>query len=29
MFNMNGKNYLEDAIIEAHDAMAHGGVEKT
>jgi len=28
-FNMNGKNYLEDAIKEAHDATAHGGVEKT
>jgi len=29
MFDMNGKNYLEDAIKEAHDATAHGGVEKT
>jgi len=28
-FNMNGTNYLEDAIKEAHDATAHGGVEKT
>jgi len=28
-FDMNGKNYLEDAIREAHDATAHGGVEKT
>jgi len=28
-FDMNGKNYLEDAIKEAHDATAHGGVEKT
>jgi len=26
---MNGKNYLEDAIKEAHDATAHTGVEKT
>jgi len=26
---MNGENYLEDAIKEAHDATAHGGVEKT
>ena len=26
---MNDKNYLEDAIKEAHDATAHGGVEKT
>jgi len=26
---MNGKNYLEDAIKEAHDTTAHGGVEKT
>jgi len=26
---MNGKNYLEDAIKEAHDATAHGGVGKT
>jgi len=25
---MKGKNYLEDAIKEAYDAMAHGGVEK-
>ena len=29
MFDMNGKNYLEDAIKEAHDATAHGEVEKT
>jgi len=28
-FNMNGENYLDDAIKEAHDAMAHEGVEKT
>jgi len=28
-FDMNGKNYLEDAIKESHDATAHGGVEKT
>jgi len=28
-FDMNGKNYLEDAIKEAHDAMAHGRGEKT
>jgi len=27
-FDMNGKNYLEDAIKEAHDATADGGVEK-
>jgi len=27
-FNMNGKNYLEDAIKEAHDATVHSGVEK-
>jgi len=27
-FDMNGKNYLEDAIKEAHGATAHGGVEK-
>jgi len=27
--DMNGKNYLEDAIKEAHDGTAHGGVEKT
>jgi len=26
---MNGKNYLEDAIKEVHDATAHGQVEKT
>jgi len=26
---MNGKNYLEDASKEAHDATAYGGVEKT
>jgi len=26
---MNGKNYLEDAIKEAHDATAYGEVEKT
>jgi len=29
MFGMNDKNYLEGAIKEAHDATAHGGVEKT
>jgi len=29
MFDMNGKNYLEAAIKEAHNATAHGGVEKT
>jgi len=28
-FDMNGKNYLEPAIKGAHDAMAHGEVEKT
>jgi len=28
-FDMNSKNYLEDAIKEAHDATAHGAVEKT
>ena len=28
-FDMNGKNYVEDAIKEAHDATAHGGIEKT
>jgi len=28
-FDMNSKNYLEDAIKEAHDPMAHDGVEKT
>jgi len=28
-FDMNGKNYLEDGIKEAHDATVHGGVEKT
>jgi len=28
-FDMNGKNYLEDANKEAHDAMPHGRVEKT
>jgi len=28
-FDMNGKNYLEDAIKEAHDATAHGAVEKS
>jgi len=28
-FDMNGKNYLEAAIKEAHDATAHRGVEKT
>jgi len=28
-FDMNGKNYLENAIKDAHDATAHGGVEKT
>jgi len=27
-FNMNGMNYLKDAIKEAHYATAHGGVEK-
>jgi len=26
---MNGKNHLEDAIKEAHDATGHGGVEET
>ena len=25
---MIGKNYLEDAIKEAHDGMAHVGVDK-
>ena len=29
MIDMNSKNYLEDAIKEANDATAHGGVEKT
>ena len=29
MFDMNSKNYLDNAIKEAHDATAHGGVEKT
>jgi len=29
MCNMNGKNYLEAGIKEAHDAAAHDGVEKT
>jgi len=29
MFDMKPKNYLEDSIKEAHDATAHGGVEKT
>jgi len=29
MFDMNGKNYLEGAIKETHDAPAYGGVEKT
>jgi len=29
MFDINGKNYLEAAIKKAHDATAHGGVEKT
>jgi len=28
-FNMNGTNYLEDAIKEAHDATPQCGVEKT
>jgi len=28
-FNLNSKNNLETAINEAHDATAHGGVEKT
>jgi len=28
-FNMKGKNYLENAIKEAHDAMAQCGIEKT
>jgi len=28
-FDMKGKNYFEDAIKEAYDATAHGGVEKT
>jgi len=28
MFSMNCKNYLEAAINEAHDALAHGEVEK-
>jgi len=28
-FYMNGKNYLEDSIKEAYDAIANGGVEKT
>jgi len=28
-FDMNGKNYLKYAIKEAHDATAHGRVEKT
>jgi len=28
-FNMNVKNYLDDAIKVAHDATAHGGVGKT
>jgi len=28
-FDMNGKNYLEDAIKEAHDTTGHGGVKKT
>jgi len=27
-FNMNGKNYIKDVIKEAHDATAHGRVEK-
>jgi len=25
---MKGNNYLEDAIKEVHDTIAHGGVEK-
>jgi len=29
MLDMKGENYLKDAITEAHDATAHGGVEKT
>jgi len=29
MFDMNGKNYLEEAIKEYHDATVHGGVLKT
>jgi len=29
MFDLNGKKYLEAAIEEAHEATAHGGVEKT
>jgi len=28
-FDINGKNYIEDAIKEAHNAMAHGGGEKS
>ena len=28
-FNMNYSNWLQAAIKEAHDATAHGGVEKT
>jgi len=28
-FDMNSKNYHKDAIKEAYDATAHGGVEKT
>jgi len=28
-FDMNGKNYLEDAIKESHDATAHRGVKRT
>ena len=29
MFDLNGKNYLISGIKESHNAMAHGGVEKT
>jgi len=28
-FKFDGKNYLELAIAEAHEATAHGGIEKT
>jgi len=28
-FTLNGKNYVETAIKEAHYATVHGGVEKT
>ena len=27
-FNAEGKNFLEIAIVEAHAATAHGGIEK-